>query len=76
MKWNFLFKVTFWNSDLGEQGGEDNDYCAIQAASAADAVKDLEDYYGEDIIKFECRIVELQPIRLNDILYEEIWRDS
>ena len=76
MKWNYLFKVIFWNSDLGDHGAEDIDCCAIQAVNAADAVKELEDYYGEDLIEFECRIVEHQPIKLTEELYEKIWREA
>ena len=75
MKWNYLFKIVFWNSDLGDHGAEDNDYCAIQAANAAEAVKLIEDWYGEDLIEFECRIMEHQPVKLTEELYEKIWRE-
>lgn len=75
MKWNYLFKIVFWNSDLDEHGAEDIDYCAIQAANAADAVKELEDYFGEDLIEFECRITEGLPIKLTEELYEKNWRE-
>lgn len=75
MNWNYLFKVVFWNSDLGEHGAEEVGYWAIQAANAADAVKLIENWYGKELIEFECRITEGQPIELTEELYEKMWRE-
>ena len=75
MMWNYLFKVVYWNDSLGEHGAEDTDYCAVQAQNAAVAVEHLEDWYGEDLIDFECRIVEYQPVKLTAELYDKLWRE-
>lgn len=76
MKWNYLFKIVFWNSNLGNCGAEDTDCCVIQADNVAKAVKLLEDWYGEELIEFECRKIEGQPIKLTEELYDEMLRES
>ena len=73
--WNYLFKVVWWNDCADEHGAEEVGYRAIQAANAADAVKLIEDWYGEELIEFECRITEGQPIKLTEELYEKNWRE-
>lgn len=75
MSWNYFFKVVWWNDCAGEHGAEEVVYRAIQAANAADAVKLIEDWYGEELIEFECRITEGQPIKLTEELYEKNWRE-
>lgn len=75
MSWNYFFKVVWWNDYTGEHGSEITEYRAIQAGSFSEAVKEVEDFYGEDLISFEVGCAEYEPILLTEENFKELWRE-
>lgn len=67
MEGNYLFKVKYWN-DIEEK--EQFTYCLIPADSMAEAVKELEDYYGDNLLRVECDWTERELIHLTEAQYE------
>lgn len=69
--WNYLFKVNYWDSEAGEHGEEKVNYCMIQATTTANAVEELENYYGDELCSFECAILEHEPIHMCEGCYNK-----
>ena len=75
MGWNYFFKVVWWNDFIGEHGVEVIQYRAVQAGSFSEAVKVIEDYYGEYLISFEVGYAEYEPILLTEENFKELWSE-
>lgn len=75
MKWNYFFKVVWWNDCAGEHGAEATEYRAIQATTWANAVEELEGFYGEDLISFEVGCGEYEPILLTEENFKNLWKE-
>lgn len=75
MKWNYFFKVVWWNNCLGEHGVEATEYRAVQAESFSEAVEMVEGYYGEDLISFEVGCTEYEPILLTEENFKNLWKE-
>ena len=69
MEGNYLFKVKYW-SDIKEE--EHIAYCIIPAYSMTDAVKELENYYGDNLLRVECDWKEHDLVFLPEAWYNAI----
>lgn len=78
MMWNYFFKVVWWDESLTSEhghGAEATEYRAIQATTWANAVEELEGYYGEDLISFEVGCGEYEPILLTEENFKNLWKE-
>lgn len=66
MEGNYLFKVIYWSNAKEE---EQVTYCIIPADSMTEAVRELEDYYGDDLLRVECDWKERELIHLTEDQY-------
>ena len=68
MEGNYLFKVKYWSDSEEEQVA----YHLIPAESMTEAVRELEDYYGADLLRVECDWKEHELIHLTEAHYNDI----
>ena len=66
MEGNYIFKVKYW-SDIDKE--EQISYHLIPADSMTEAVKEIEDYYGENLLRVECDWKERELVHLTEVQY-------
>ena len=65
----YVFKVKFYDSSVGE---EDVDYCAINADSAGEAAEEVECFYEDNLISFECTLIDTTLLFITEDKYNDL----
>lgn len=65
--WDFLFKVTYYFDD-----NEAITYHLVRANDFTSAVKQIEDYFKDELIEFSVKIIEDYCNEISEIEYNRI----
>lgn len=67
LKGYFLFKCLIYDEEINQTK---NVYCIIYAESYAKAVKELEDYYCDDLLSFTIALIDDSLIFIDKEIYD------